>query len=159
MGQGIGPGRMLPSMSAALAGRGLPGSRGMVNMQMMGSGEEVEPTDVVERTVSDTSRFCFLSSLEMEMVNPAYPQQHGPPNQTAPWPDQMLSMDHYGNQSRSGPCFVLKGKKGNHPRGLWGSDVEMTLGSVLGRHTGSPRRMGWGAAAGGPRASQTKELC
>lgn len=39
--QGIGPGRMLPSMNAALATRGLPGSRGMVNMQMMGSGEEV----------------------------------------------------------------------------------------------------------------------
>ncbi|XP_056913746.1 nuclear receptor coactivator 2-like isoform X5 [Takifugu flavidus] len=74
MGQGMGPGRMLPSMNAALATRGLPGSRGLVNMQMMGS--------------------------EMEMANTAYPQPHGPPNQTAPWPDQMLSMDHYGNQSR-----------------------------------------------------------
>lgn len=41
MGQGIGPGRLLPSMNAALATRALPGSRGMVNMQMMGSGEEV----------------------------------------------------------------------------------------------------------------------
>lgn len=54
MGQGIGPGRMLPSMSAALAGRGLPGSRAMVNMQMMGSGEQVEATGVVERAASDT---------------------------------------------------------------------------------------------------------
>ncbi|CAF97770.1 unnamed protein product, partial [Tetraodon nigroviridis] len=74
MGQGMGPGRMLPSMNAALATRGLPASRGMVNMQMMGG--------------------------EMEMANPAYPQQHGPPNQTAPWPDQMLTMEHYGSQSR-----------------------------------------------------------
>lgn len=41
MGQGVGPGRMLPSMNAALATRGLHGSRGMVNMQMMASGEEV----------------------------------------------------------------------------------------------------------------------
>lgn len=40
MGQGMGPGRMLPSMNAALATRGLPASRGMVNMQMMGGGEE-----------------------------------------------------------------------------------------------------------------------
>lgn len=40
MGQGMGPGRMLPSMNAALATRGLPGSRGLVNMQMMGSGED-----------------------------------------------------------------------------------------------------------------------
>lgn len=40
MGQGIGPGRMMPGMNAALATRGLPGSRGMVNMQMMGGGEE-----------------------------------------------------------------------------------------------------------------------
>lgn len=36
------------------------------------------------------------------MASPAYPQQHAPPNQTAPWPEQMLSMDHYGGQSRSG---------------------------------------------------------
>lgn len=40
MGQGMGPGRMLPSMNAALAARGLQGSRGLVNMQMMGSGED-----------------------------------------------------------------------------------------------------------------------
>lgn len=40
MGQGISPGRMLPSMNTALATRGLSGPRGMVNMQMMGSGEE-----------------------------------------------------------------------------------------------------------------------
>ncbi|XP_068196023.1 nuclear receptor coactivator 2-like [Antennarius striatus] len=74
MGQGIGPGRMVSNMSAALQARGPPGPRSMVNMQMMGN--------------------------EMEMVNPTYPQQQLTPNQTAPWPDQMISMDHYGNQSR-----------------------------------------------------------
>lgn len=51
---------------------------------------------------------AFSSSTEMEMANAAYSQPHGPPNQTAPWPDQMLTMDHYGNHSRWGPRF--KGK-------------------------------------------------
>ncbi|XP_028283353.1 nuclear receptor coactivator 2-like isoform X2 [Parambassis ranga] len=75
MGQGVGPARMVSNMSAALPtrGSGPPGSRAMVNMQMMGS--------------------------EMEMPTPPYPQQQAPPNQTAPWPDRMM-MDHYGNQSR-----------------------------------------------------------
>ncbi|XP_035526242.1 nuclear receptor coactivator 2-like isoform X2 [Morone saxatilis] len=74
MGQGVGPGRMVPNMNTAMPTRGPPGSRPMVNMQMMGN--------------------------EMEMANPAYPQQQAPPNQTAPWPDRMITMDHYGNQSR-----------------------------------------------------------
>ncbi|XP_070830489.1 nuclear receptor coactivator 2-like isoform X1 [Chaetodon trifascialis] len=74
MGQGVGPGCMVPNMNTALPTRGPPGPRAMVNMQMM--------------------------SNEMEMANPAYPQQHAPPNQTAPWPDRMITMDHYGNQSR-----------------------------------------------------------
>ncbi|XP_059200078.1 nuclear receptor coactivator 2-like isoform X3 [Centropristis striata] len=74
MGQGVGPGRMVPNINAAMATRGPPGSRAMVNMQMMGN--------------------------EMEMANPTYPQQQAPPNQTVPWPNQMMAMDHYGNQSR-----------------------------------------------------------
>ncbi|CAJ1072991.1 nuclear receptor coactivator 2-like isoform X1 [Xyrichtys novacula] len=74
MGQGVGPGRMVPNMNSAMPTRGPHGSRAMVNMQMM--------------------------SNEMEMANPTYPQQQAPPNQTAPWPDRMMSMDHYGNQSR-----------------------------------------------------------
>ncbi|XP_041658314.1 nuclear receptor coactivator 2-like isoform X2 [Cheilinus undulatus] len=73
MGQGVGPGRMIPNMNTAMP-RGPPGSRAMVSMQMMGN--------------------------EMEMATPPYPQQQAPPNQTAPWPDRMMSMDHYGNQSR-----------------------------------------------------------
>lgn len=75
MGQGVGPGRMVPNMNAALPARGsVPsGSRAMVNMQMM--------------------------SNEMDMATPPYPQQQAPPNQTAPWPDRMM-MDHYGNPSR-----------------------------------------------------------
>lgn len=39
MGQGVGPGRMVPNMNTVMATRGLPGSRAMVNMQMMGNGE------------------------------------------------------------------------------------------------------------------------
>ncbi|XP_078143655.1 nuclear receptor coactivator 2-like [Centroberyx gerrardi] len=76
MGQGVGPGRMVTNVNAALPmrGSGPPGARAMVNMQMMGN--------------------------EMEMPNPAYPQQQAPPNQTAPWPDRMMAMDHYGNQNR-----------------------------------------------------------
>nr|XP_033506149.1 nuclear receptor coactivator 2-like isoform X1 [Epinephelus lanceolatus]XP_033506150.1 nuclear receptor coactivator 2-like isoform X1 [Epinephelus lanceolatus] len=74
MGQGVGPSRMVPNMNAALPTRGLPGSRAMVNMQMMGN--------------------------EMEMANPTYPHQQPPPNQTAPWPNRMMAMDPYGNQSR-----------------------------------------------------------
>ncbi|KAM9789467.1 nuclear receptor coactivator 2-like [Neosynchiropus ocellatus] len=38
---------------------------------------------------------------EMEMTNHGYSQHHGPPNQTAPWPDRMM-MDPYGDQSRFG---------------------------------------------------------
>ncbi|XP_076005109.1 nuclear receptor coactivator 2-like [Genypterus blacodes] len=76
MGQGLGPGRMVPNMSTALPmrGGGQPGSRAMVNMQMMAN--------------------------EMEMANSPYPQQQGPPNQTAPWPNRMMTMDHYSNQNR-----------------------------------------------------------
>ncbi|KAF7648318.1 hypothetical protein LDENG_00158640 [Lucifuga dentata] len=73
MGQGVGPSRMVPSMSS-MRGGGQTGSRAMVNMQMIAS--------------------------EMEMANSAYPQQQAPPNQMAPWPDRMMTMDHYGNQSR-----------------------------------------------------------
>lgn len=71
----VGPSRMVPSMSAALPSRGAvpPGARSL-NVQMMGS--------------------------EMEMVNSTYPQHQPPPNQTAPWPDRMMTMDHYGNQNR-----------------------------------------------------------
>uniref|UniRef100_A0A667YHB7 Nuclear receptor coactivator n=1 Tax=Myripristis murdjan TaxID=586833 RepID=A0A667YHB7_9TELE len=78
MGQAVAPGRMVPNMNAALPMRGnsQPASRAMVNMQMMGN--------------------------EMEMANPAYPQQQAPPNQTAPWPDRMMTMDHYGNQNSPG---------------------------------------------------------
>ncbi|XP_072220767.1 nuclear receptor coactivator 2-like isoform X3 [Leuresthes tenuis] len=73
MGQGVG--RMVPNMNPSLPTRvgGPPGSRAMVNMQMMGN--------------------------DMDMATPPYHQQHAPPNQTAPWPDRMM-MDHYGNQSR-----------------------------------------------------------
>uniref|UniRef100_A0A3Q1C124 Nuclear receptor coactivator 2 n=1 Tax=Amphiprion ocellaris TaxID=80972 RepID=A0A3Q1C124_AMPOC len=37
MAQGVGPGRMVPNMNAALPTRGPSGSRAMVNMQMMGN--------------------------------------------------------------------------------------------------------------------------
>lgn len=47
----------------------------------------------------------------MEMTNPAYQQQHAPPNQTAPWPDRMITMDHYGNQSRYGIHSIPKHKR------------------------------------------------
>lgn len=96
MGQGMGPARMLPGM------RGLPGSRGLVSMQMMGSGEDLRNHRWFPQKRS--RRLTSFSSCpsDMEMASPAYPQQHAPPNQTAPWPEQMLSMDHYGGQSRSG---------------------------------------------------------
>ncbi|KAF1384226.1 hypothetical protein PFLUV_G00140520 [Perca fluviatilis] len=73
MGQGVGPSRMVPNMNAVQPTRGPPGSRA-INMQMMGN--------------------------EMEMANSAYPQQQAPPTQTAQWANQMIAMDHYGNQSR-----------------------------------------------------------
>uniref|UniRef100_A0A8C7N0Z7 Nuclear receptor coactivator 2 n=1 Tax=Oncorhynchus kisutch TaxID=8019 RepID=A0A8C7N0Z7_ONCKI len=39
---------------------------------------------------------------DMEMAGPPYPGQQALPNQTAPWPDRMMSVDHrpYGNQNR-----------------------------------------------------------
>ncbi|XP_027144239.1 nuclear receptor coactivator 2 isoform X2 [Larimichthys crocea] len=90
-GQGVGPGRMVPNMNTALSSRS---RAAMVNMQMMGN--------------------------EMEMANPAYPQQHAPPNQTAPWPDRMMTMDHYENQSRpsyGGPQGDGMGCCGTGPEG------------------------------------------
>lgn len=112
MGQGVGPGRMIPGMSAAMPPRGPPGSRGMVGMQMMGNGEK-SPRLMLNRSQTGHfdifSAFLLLFFLEMGMANPAYPQQHAPPNQTAPWPDQMMAMDHCGNQSR---CESLNSRNG-----------------------------------------------
>lgn len=112
MGQGMGPGRMVPSMNTALPTRGPPGSRAMVNMQMMGNGEKRNKKE--ERNSSKPEPilmfYVFFFPSEMDMANPAYPQQQAPPNQTAPWPDRMM-MDHYGNQSRCGVHFILKYKR------------------------------------------------
>ncbi|XP_062338213.1 nuclear receptor coactivator 2-like isoform X2 [Osmerus eperlanus] len=83
--QGVGPGhtRMVPNVTAGLPMRpsGQPGPRQMVPMQMMGNVQS-----------------------EMEMGGPTYPQQQAPPNQTAPWPDRMMPVEHgpYGNQNRQG---------------------------------------------------------
>ncbi|XP_041697911.1 nuclear receptor coactivator 2 isoform X3 [Coregonus clupeaformis] len=81
--QRMGPdGRMVPNVSAGVPMRPSnqqPGPRQMVAMQMMGNVQS-----------------------EMEMAGPPYPGQQAPPNQTAPWPDRMMSVDHglYGNQNR-----------------------------------------------------------
>uniref|UniRef100_A0A8C7TY60 Nuclear receptor coactivator n=1 Tax=Oncorhynchus mykiss TaxID=8022 RepID=A0A8C7TY60_ONCMY len=44
----------------------------------------------------------ILAQLTMEMAGPPYPGQQAPPNQTAPWPDRMISVDRglYDNQNR-----------------------------------------------------------
>lgn len=103
MGQGVRPGRMVHNMNAALPrGGGPPGSRVMVNMQMMGNGERKQTGDKQTDawlTWSLLSLFSAFVPSDMDISNPTYPQQHVPPNQTAPWPDRMM-MDHYGNQSR-----------------------------------------------------------
>ncbi|KAM9427340.1 nuclear receptor coactivator 2-like isoform 5-T11 [Salvelinus alpinus] len=81
--QRMGPdGRMVPNISAGVPMRPSnqqPGLRQMVPMQMMGNVQS-----------------------DMEMAGPPYPGQQAPPNQTAPWPDRMMSVDHgpYGNQNR-----------------------------------------------------------
>ncbi|XP_055739190.1 nuclear receptor coactivator 2-like isoform X5 [Salvelinus fontinalis] len=81
--QRMGPdGRMVPNISAGVPMRTSnqqPGLRQMVPMQMMGNVQS-----------------------DMEMAGPPYPGQQAPPNQTAPWPDRMMSVDHgpYGNQNR-----------------------------------------------------------
>eukprot|EP00063_Salmo_salar_P071358 XP_014046193.1 PREDICTED: nuclear receptor coactivator 2-like isoform X4 [Salmo salar] len=81
--QRMGPdGRMVPNVSAGVPMRPSnqqSGPRQMVPMQMM-------------RNVQS----------DMEMAGPPYPGQQAPPNQTAPWPDRMMSVDHgpYGNQNR-----------------------------------------------------------
>ncbi|KAG7236326.1 hypothetical protein INR49_001083, partial [Caranx melampygus] len=85
---------MVPNMNTALPARGPPVSRAMVNMQMMGNGEEGGGRKEGRNEGRKGGR-----KEKMEMANPAYPQQQAPPNQTAPWPDRMM-MDHYGNQSR-----------------------------------------------------------
>ncbi|XP_077368654.1 nuclear receptor coactivator 2-like isoform X3 [Festucalex cinctus] len=82
LAHGVRTARMLSNINGAVAARGPTppsSSRSLVGMQMM--------------------------AAEMELPNPAYPQQHAPPNQTAPWPDRMMTMmmmsDHYGSQNRS----------------------------------------------------------
>uniref|UniRef100_A0A8C7SXX1 Nuclear receptor coactivator 2 n=1 Tax=Oncorhynchus mykiss TaxID=8022 RepID=A0A8C7SXX1_ONCMY len=81
--QRMGPdGRMVPNISAGVPMRPSnqqPGPRQMVPMQMMGNVQS-----------------------DMEMAGPPYPGQQALPNQTAPWPDRMMSVDHrpYGNQNR-----------------------------------------------------------
>uniref|UniRef100_A0A8C8LN45 Nuclear receptor coactivator n=1 Tax=Oncorhynchus tshawytscha TaxID=74940 RepID=A0A8C8LN45_ONCTS len=81
--QRMGPdGRMVPNLSAGVPMRPSnqqPGPRQMVPMQMMGNVQS-----------------------DMEMAGPPYPGQQALPNQTAPWPDRMMSVDHrpYGNQNR-----------------------------------------------------------
>uniref|UniRef100_A0A673ZY09 Nuclear receptor coactivator n=1 Tax=Salmo trutta TaxID=8032 RepID=A0A673ZY09_SALTR len=81
--QRMGPdGRMVPNVSAGVPMRPSnqqSGPRQMVPMQMMGNVQS-----------------------DMEMAGPPYPGQQAPPNQTAPWPDRMMSVDHepYGNQNR-----------------------------------------------------------
>ncbi|XP_045080750.1 nuclear receptor coactivator 2-like isoform X7 [Coregonus clupeaformis] len=81
--QRMGPdGHMVPNVSAGVPMRPSnqqPGPRQMVPMQMMGNVQS-----------------------DMEMAGPPYPGQQAPPNQTAPWPDRMMSVDHgpYGNQNR-----------------------------------------------------------
>uniref|UniRef100_A0A8C8CJN4 Nuclear receptor coactivator n=1 Tax=Oncorhynchus tshawytscha TaxID=74940 RepID=A0A8C8CJN4_ONCTS len=78
--QRMGPdGRMVPNVSAGVPMRPSnqqPGPRQMVSMHMTGN--------------------------EMEMAGPPYPGQQAPPNQTAPWPDRMISVDRglYDNQNR-----------------------------------------------------------
>lgn len=42
MGQGVVPGRMVPNMNSMHPTRGPPGSKAMVNMQMMGNGEKIK---------------------------------------------------------------------------------------------------------------------
>ncbi|XP_077413219.1 nuclear receptor coactivator 2-like isoform X2 [Vanacampus margaritifer] len=75
LAHGVRAARMLSNINGAVPARGPPPpSRSVVGMQIMAG--------------------------EMELPNPAYPQQYAPPNQTAPWPDWMM-MDHFGTQSRS----------------------------------------------------------
>uniref|UniRef100_A0A3B5MY04 DUF1518 domain-containing protein n=1 Tax=Xiphophorus couchianus TaxID=32473 RepID=A0A3B5MY04_9TELE len=49
---------------------------------------------------ADVDIFPLFATLELDMATPPYHQQQVLPNQTAPWPDRMMMMDHYGNQSR-----------------------------------------------------------
>uniref|UniRef100_A0A3Q1AH63 Nuclear receptor coactivator 2 n=1 Tax=Amphiprion ocellaris TaxID=80972 RepID=A0A3Q1AH63_AMPOC len=59
MAQGVGPGRMVPNMNAALPTRGPSGSRAMVNMQMMGNASIKSFTD----TKFISSRYGFHSTI------------------------------------------------------------------------------------------------
>uniref|UniRef100_A0A6Q2XDQ5 Nuclear receptor coactivator n=1 Tax=Esox lucius TaxID=8010 RepID=A0A6Q2XDQ5_ESOLU len=74
--QRMGPdGRMVPNVSAGVPMRPSnqqPGPRQMVPIQVI-----LNPVQA-----------------EMEMAAPPYPGQQAPPNQTAPWPDRMIPVDH-----------------------------------------------------------------
>uniref|UniRef100_A0AAQ6IHF1 Nuclear receptor coactivator 2 n=1 Tax=Anabas testudineus TaxID=64144 RepID=A0AAQ6IHF1_ANATE len=76
--------------------------------------------------------FLFYMPSEMEMANPAYPQQV-PPNQTAPWPDRMM-MDHYGNHSNtkfpSRPPYSIQQEDGMGCCGP-GSESQADEGALL----------------------------
>uniref|UniRef100_A0AAQ5YZH2 Nuclear receptor coactivator n=1 Tax=Amphiprion ocellaris TaxID=80972 RepID=A0AAQ5YZH2_AMPOC len=73
MAQGVGPGRMVPNMNAALPTRGPSGSRAMVNMQMMGNGKKKQNnrnsqtlTSASIKSFTDTK---FISSRRLEFDN------------------------------------------------------------------------------------------
>ena len=161
MGQGIGLGRMVPTMNTGLPTRGPPGSRAMVNMQMMGNGEEKKDGKkdrwIIERTRKTKNLHLHFFAAEMEMANPSYPQQQAPPNQTAPWPDRMM-MDHYGNQSRFGILFNQSADE-RFERELRVDPRLVTLTPGCPSGTAFLRRMGWGVAPWGPRASRTRGPC
>uniref|UniRef100_A0A8C7YL24 Nuclear receptor coactivator 2 n=1 Tax=Oryzias sinensis TaxID=183150 RepID=A0A8C7YL24_9TELE len=100
----MGQGRMVPNMNPSLSARGgsgPPGSRAMVNMQMMGS--------------------------EMEVPAHSYHPQQAPPNQTAPWPDRMM-IDHFGNQSR--PSYLVPQEDGIGSCGV-GPEGQTDEGALL----------------------------
>lgn len=65
MGQGVGPGRMVPNINTAMATRGPHGSRAMVNMQMMGNGErEKKKIMMMNFSIKHDSDIYFFSALQ-----------------------------------------------------------------------------------------------
>uniref|UniRef100_A0A8C7TQB8 Nuclear receptor coactivator n=1 Tax=Oncorhynchus mykiss TaxID=8022 RepID=A0A8C7TQB8_ONCMY len=96
---GMGPGRELTTPLLL----SVPGYIPNGTLLPMGPGQVVRSLPM--KAIFELTLNLFKMSVEqseMEMAGPPYPGQQAPPNQTAPWPDRMISVDRglYDNQNR-----------------------------------------------------------
>lgn len=119
MGQGVGPGRMIPGMSAAMPPRGPPGSRGMVGMQMMGNGEK-SPRLMLTRSQTGNWFWHFLCFFAPSFLRDGHGKPCLPSAARSPQSDCTLARpdDGYGSLRKPKQVWKLKKQKCGLDAGL-----------------------------------------